>query len=143
MANNLLPDNDGVATVTIETQPSYTYNIDYDNANGGDGQIHGFCDKLAAMKQAIYKIINTERYAYVIYSWNYGIELADLIGKPIPFVYAEVQRRITEALINDDRIKSVTNFSFSHKGGDVSVTFDVSTIFGTVTNIVKEVMGVV
>ena len=111
--------------------------------NGGDGQIHGFCDGIAAMKRAIFKMLNTERYAYVIYSWNYGIELADLIGKPIPFIYAETQRRITEALLNDDRIKSVTNFSFSHNGGDVSVTFDVDTIYGTVSSVTKEVAGVV
>lgn len=143
MADQLLPDNDGLASVTITTQPSYTYNINYDDANGGDGQIHGFCDGIAAMKQAIFKMLNTERYAYVIYSWNYGIELADLIGKPIPFIYAETQRRITEALLNDDRIKSVTNFSFSHNGGDVSVTFDVDTIYGTVSSVTKEVAGVV
>lgn len=143
MADQLLPDNDGLASVTITTQPSYTYNINYDDASGGDGQIHGFCDGISAMKQAIFKILNTERYAYVIYSWNYGIELADLIGKPIPFIYAETQRRITEALLNDDRIKSVTNFSFSHNGGDVAVTFDVDTIYGTVSSVTKEVAGVV
>jgi phage baseplate assembly protein W len=143
MANSLLPDNDGIATVTIGTQPSYTYSVNYDDASGGDGQIHGFCDKLAAVKQAIFKILNTERYAYVIYSWNYGIELADLIGKPIPFIYAETQRRITEALTNDDRIKSVANFSFSHSGGDVAVTFDVHTIYGTINSVTKEVTGVV
>ena len=47
-------------------QTSYTFNLDYD----GDGQVKGFCDELAAMRQAIYKIINTERYQYPIYSWD-------------------------------------------------------------------------
>lgn len=143
MADQLLPDNDGLATVSIATIPSLTYNVNYDDANGGDGQIHGYCDKITAMKQAIFKIINTERYAYVIYDWNYGIELADLYGKPIPFIYAEVQRRITEALMNDDRINSVTDFSFSNSGGDVTVTFTVNTIYGSITDVSKEVAGVV
>lgn len=140
---SVLNTNDDISTVTEVTQPSYTFAISYDDANGGDGQIHGSCDKLTAMKQAIYKIINTERYKYTIYSHNYGIEFADLFGKPIPFVYAETQRRIEEALLNDDRIKTVTNFSFSHKGGDVSVTFDVTTIYGTITNVTTGVSGVV
>ena len=96
-----------------------------------DSQIRGYADKLRAMEQAIYKIINTERYQYIIYSWNYGIELQDLFGQPIPYVYAELQRRIEEALLNDDRITKVYNFDFSHEGGDVMVEFDVDTIYGT------------
>lgn len=122
-------------------QTSYTFNLDY----GGDGQVKGFCDELAAMRQAIYKIINTERYQYPIYSWDYGIELADLFGKPIPYVYAELQCRITEALMTDDRINSVTGFEFSNSGiggGDVLVKFNVDTIFGTISA-QKEVTGVV
>ncbi|MFQ8776837.1 MAG: DUF2634 domain-containing protein [Roseburia sp.] len=27
------------------------------------------------MKQAIYNILNTERYQYIIFSWDYGVEL--------------------------------------------------------------------
>lgn len=33
------------------------------------------------MKQAIYKILQTERFEYLIYSWNYGIELNAVVGK--------------------------------------------------------------
>ena len=104
-----------------------------------DGQINGFTDGLKAMKLAVFKILSTERYRYPIYSWNYGIELEDLFGQPIPYVYAELQRRITEALEADDRIISVTGFEFSHDDGDVFATFDVETIFGTLENITKGV----
>ena len=100
MSDRLIP-NETIADVTIAHQPSYTYSLDY----ARDSQIRGFTDELEAMKQAIYKIINTERYEYIIYSWNYGIELQDLFGQPIPYVYAELQRRISEALLADDRIK--------------------------------------
>lgn len=80
--------------------------------------------------------MNTERYQYLIYSWNYGIELSDLYGQPIPYVYAEIQRRITEALLSDDRISNVTNFNFSNpQGGDVFTTFDVVTDYGIITNV--------
>ena len=61
-----------------------------------------------------------------------GIELADLFGMPIPYVYSEVKRRITEALLADDRIMDVKNFELSHKGGDVSAKFEVVTKYGTI-----------
>lgn len=140
MSEQLLPSvSDGVVADIVEyTMPTRTYNLEYDK----DSQIRGYCDELKAMKQAIYKIINTERYAYIIYPWEYGIELADLFGKPIPFVYAEIQRRITEALLWDVRIKELTDFSFTHNRGDVLVNFKAHTVFGAV-DIEQEVKGLV
>ena len=96
-------------------------------------QIVGQTDELAAMEQAVYKILNTERYRFVIYSWNYGVELADLFGKPIPWVFSELPRRITEALLQDDRILAVTDFDLTHKRGDVLAKFRVQTTFGDLT----------
>lgn len=125
--------------VNLVQQPSKTYALDFYNTN----KVAGYKDELKAMEQAIYKIVNTERYKYIIYSWNYGIELYDLIGQPIPYIYAETQRRIEEALLNDDRINKVYNFVFSNTSGDVLVTFDVDTIYGTVTDVEKVVSGVV
>ena len=138
--NLLLPDSYAatVAEVSTYTEPSQTYNLEYDN----DSQIRGYCDELKAMRQAVYKILNTERYQYIIYSWNYGIELEDLFGQPIPYVYAELQRRIEEALLNDDRITNVHDFEFANNGGDVLAVFQVDTIYGTIKAI-KEVQGIV
>lgn len=132
--------SDGVIADIVDIkQPSFTYNLEYDK----DSQIRGYCDGDTALKQAVYKIINTERYRYVIYSWNYGIELADLFGQPIPFVYAEIQRRVEEALLNDDRIKSVTDFEFSNNYSDVTVKFIVTAVDGTSVEIVKVVRNIV
>lgn len=130
--STMLPTSgdDSLADVDIVEQrgPSKTYNLRYDK----ESQLEGYCYELAAMEQAIYKILNTERYEYIIYSWNYGIELADLFGKPIPYVYAELQRRIQEALLMDDRITKVYNFDFSNdKRGEVLTKFSVDTIYGT------------
>ena len=57
-------------------------------------RIIGQCDDVEAIKQAIYNILNTERYQYIIFSWDYGVELKDLFGKPIDYVMPEVERRI-------------------------------------------------
>lgn len=75
----------------------------------------GSCDGLEAIKQAVYLILNVERYRYVIYSSNYGVEFDDLLGKPVPYVLPELKRRIEEALTQDDRITSVDGFEFKTK----------------------------
>ena len=108
-------------------QPTYTYKLDMVKS-----RIKGFTDGQEAMHQAIYKILTTERYKYEIYSWDYGVELSDLFGQPIQYVYPELERRITEALTADDRIESVTNFEFSNEGNSVFTTFTVNTVFGEV-----------
>ena len=96
------------------------------------GTVAGFTDRLQAMIQAIYLILNIERYEHLIYSWNYGIELADLFGQPISFCIPEIKRRITEALMQDSRITGVDEFTFEHKRGKVFTTFTVHTIFGDI-----------
>ncbi len=112
----------------IATQPTKTYRMDIENS-----QIMGHTDNLEAMKQAIYKIVNTERYQYIMYSWNYGIELLDLFGEPISYVIPEVKRRIREALLWDERINSVDNFETSlPQKGALHISFTVHTIYGDV-----------
>lgn len=119
--NNLL-----IADLIFETQPSKNHKMHFE-----DEVINGYRDKLEAMKQVVFKILNTERYQYIIYSWNYGIELNDLYGKSITYVCPELERRITEALIQDDRINSVDTFSFDiSQKRIVMTTFVVHTIYG-------------
>lgn len=119
-------DNDYLTVdFEIESQPSHTHKINLEKYTIG-----GYVDELEAIKQAVFKILSTERYQYVIYSWNYGIELADLFGMPLPYVYPELKRRIIEALTWDDRIDDVTDFSFSHNRGEVATTFTVHSTAG-------------
>jgi len=110
-----------------EELPSKTFKL-----NISDQVIAGNTDELEAMKQAIYLILNIERYDNLIYSWNYGVELQDLFGKEINYVLPELKRRITEALLQDSRITNVTNFNFEKSGKKVHVTFTAVTIFGEV-----------
>lgn len=112
----------------IEKQPTHTYKMNLESKS-----IRGYTDNQEAMKQAIYKILNTQRYQYVMYSWNYGVELLDLYGEPLSYVCPELERRITEALTWDDRIQSVDNFGFDiSKKGEICVTFIAHTVFGDV-----------
>ena len=111
---------------TEEIQTSRTYKI-------SGNKIQGFVDGLEALKQAIYKVLNTERYEYPIYSFNYGIELENLIGKDPVYVQIELKRRIRECLLRDDRITEVDNFKFEFNGDQLKCTFDVHSIFGNLT----------
>ena len=75
----------------IEEQPSLTYKMDLN----GDS-VRGFVDEQEAMKQAIFRILNTERYQFIIYPWYYGIETIDLYGEPVTYVCPELERRIAD-----------------------------------------------
>lgn len=115
----------------VVEQPSYTYRMILPTRDNEPTKFKGKTDEVEAVQQAVYKILNTERYTYPIYSWNYGIELKDLFGQPIPWVYPELERRITEALVWDDRINSVTDFEFENVKNDVHASFTVNSIYGS------------
>lgn len=103
-----------------------------------ENSIVGNCDGIEAVIQAADKILSTERYQYPIYSWNYGIELADLIGMPISYCITELERRITEALLQDDRIQEVKDFAFTPLGKrSLEVRFTITSTKG-VTEMRKE-----
>ena len=66
-----------------------------------------------------------------MYSWNHGIETHDLYGKPISYVYPELCERIKEALLQDNRIKFVDDFSYDIPDkGKLLVKFTEHTIYG-------------
>lgn len=105
-------------------QPSKTYKINFEN-----GRIVGFCEDVEALKQAIYLILNTERYQYLIYSNDYGSELKNSIGKDKDITESEYKRKIKEALMQDDRINNVDNFIFNYDKDGVEAMFTVFSIY--------------
>jgi hypothetical protein len=116
-------DLDSDVEFSFEKEPSLTYAMNTDK-----NIFVGKVDDVEAIKQSVLKIINTERYEYEIYSWNYGIELQDLYGKDLPYVMSEVKQRIRDALLVDDRIESVDDFEIEKiKQGVLHITFTVTT----------------
>ena len=119
-------------TFSIETenveevvQPSKTYAI-------CDNRIQGYVDGIAAVKQAVEKRLNTEMYEYPIYSFNYGQEIQKLIGKEQMYVRSELKRIVTEALLMDERIISVTDFAYDFSGDNCHCTFLVQSKHGKI-----------
>ena len=128
--NSYLPqtgDDLDLIEFAMEQQPSHTYKLDIDR-----GRVKGTTEDADALLQAEYLILSVERYQYPIYSYNYGVELVDLIGQPKDFVMSEVKRRITEALTQDDRINSVDSWEFENTKKSLIVTFTVHTIYGDI-----------
>lgn len=90
----------------------------------------GLTDGVDALRQAVYLTLGTERYENLIFSWNYGLELADLYGMPKDYVESELKQRIPEALLQDDRINSVDGFSFEESGNKITAYFTVHSVYG-------------
>ena len=108
-----------------------TYKIDFDA-----GRVIGFTDNLDALKQAITKILLTERFKNLVYSGEYGSEIkATLMSDECTndFLEVEIPALITEALMQDSRILDVDNFNLEFEGDSVNIECDVSTIYGDTT----------
>ena len=72
--------------------PSLTWKINEERA-----EVRGTADGLEAMRQAVSKILQTERYRYAVYDWNYGIELEGLYGMRVSYVIPELKKRIEQS----------------------------------------------
>lgn len=128
--NSYLPqtgDDLDLVTFAMEQQPSHTYKLDINR-----WRVKGTTEDADALLQAVYLILSVERYQYPIYSYDYGVELVDLIGQPKDYVMSEVKRRITEALTQDDRINSVDNWEFESAKKSLTITFTVHSIYGDI-----------
>lgn len=123
----MLPETGGILKQDFEISeiPSKTFRINEDT-------LSGYVDGIEAVKQAVFCILNTERYDWIIYSWNYGVELKDLFGKSIGIIKSKVKKRIREALMQDDRILGVDAFSFDVSGRKLLVNFTVHTRYGDI-----------
>ena len=111
-----------------EQMPSYTYNI-----NRNTNRISGYIDDKDAIIQAIYLILQTERYESMIYNWYYGVEFDGLIGKNKDYVTSELRRVIREALTEDDRITEVSDFDITYTDDSALIVFLAQTNIGDIT----------
>lgn len=121
----MLPQTLDIRNSSAYPIPNKTYKVDWDNH-----RIIGYIDDLDAIEQAIDLHLSTERYEWVIYSWQYGSEIYNLIGKPYDYAKAEMKRMIKDALSIDSRITDVSDFSFEFDKGNLHCRFKVMTTEG-------------
>ena len=85
-----------------------------------------------AIKVWVYKALLTPRYNYSIYSWNYGSELMDLIGKAYTpsLTKEEAKRHIKEALEINPYILDVNVVDTDFKDSILRANVKITTIYG-------------
>ncbi|PYI57015.1 DUF2634 domain-containing protein [Paenibacillus flagellatus] len=123
----MLPQGGIKATIAtgadVRQQPTRTYAI-------VGNRIVGQVDGLEAMKQAVFKVLQTNRFEHTIYSGNYGHELNEALGADPGVARSIVGRRIKEALLVDDRIRAIEGMEITTNGDALTATFTVVTQFG-------------
>lgn len=126
----MIPKYDYQATNLEEVEKSnLTYKLDFKRK-----RIIGIIDELEAVKQSVYKILNTERQSKLIYNQDYGVELQRFIGQDEDLVKSDLQRTITEALLTDDRILEVKDFTLSPLESNlITINFSVISVFGDIS----------
>ena len=118
-----------------EPAPKYGKSWLFDFAKGdfvvdGAGRVVQ-ADGHTAWVQWCVKTVLTQRFAHVIYSFDYGTELEEALKQPSrKAVEAELERVITEALLVDPRTERVTDFAFEWDGDIVKVSFTVVPVVG-------------
>lgn len=119
-----LPLSGGVEFVS---QPSLTWHLDRET-----GRIEGTCDGYDAVKQAVEIILSVERYRWQIYQPTSGMQWDGLLGQDTGYVAAELQRRLLDALLQDDRVTGLKDYTYSVNGQELAVSFTVTTVYGEV-----------
>ena len=115
-----------LTTDTSLKEPVYS-NRDYHTT---ETQIQGFVTDLLALQQSIHKRLETQQFDYPIYSFHYGVNWRDLIGREPEYIRPELIRMVRETLSRDDRITQVSGFEFEFQGDTCICSFCVRSIFG-------------
>ncbi len=111
-----------------EVLPTKTYRIDF-----ATKRIIGVIEGSDAVVQFIRKVLNTDKYAYEIYDWYYGNEIYKLVGQPYEYVVTRIPNILREALLVDDRIIDVRDFTLRRTQLDTFlVSFVVDTVYGKI-----------
>ena len=112
--------------------PAYIRNVDY--VWGGEtSRINGTVEGQEAVRQAIWHILNTERYAYDMNLPNEGIELQQFIGATFSYFYTKIDQVVEDALLQDDRIINVKVVNKSQPQPRLAhYDVEVQTVYGVI-----------
>ena len=85
-----------------------------------------------AIKVWVYKSLLTANKEFSIYSWDYGTELYNLIGKPYTrsLVESEAKRYIEEALLINPYILEVNVIDSNFEDWSLTCNIKITTIYG-------------
>lgn len=90
-----------------------------------EGRLLGEIDGAEALRQSVLVALSTPRYAYSIFSGQFGHELDSLLGKDYDYLCAAAPALIADALLPDSRVDGVEGFSFERLPDGAAVRFIV------------------
>ncbi|MDY6340724.1 MAG: DUF2634 domain-containing protein [Lachnospiraceae bacterium] len=131
--NNLFPSF--AETSTVKEESAYKpdlqeFEIDPETGTLTGGMVKGK-DRIRTW---IWKCLRTERFHYAIYSWAYGSELESYIGRVLTqeYIDTDVRLAVQEALLENEEITGITDFSAVTDGSLITINLTVSTVYGNV-----------
>lgn len=132
--NEEVPDIDDDGEEMPEPAPTKTYALDF-----GTGAMGGVIDGELALKQFIIKALLTPRDTYEVYTSLYGSEISAILAEQesADYVAIELERVITEAIEDDDRIISVESVEIETEDDRVYAVATVNSIYGEITQEVE------
>lgn len=81
-----------------------------------------------------WKALNTPRFRYEIYTWNFGNEIESLMGQPFTdeLKRAEAFRCVRECLCINPYITDVSAITVSFESGILKISCTINTVYGEV-----------
>lgn len=123
-------ENDETLEAAEERKTPKEYEIDFKT-----GQLTGrIVEGLEAIKVWIWLTLQTARYRYYIYSWDYGNEFEDLIGQGYTeeYIEAEAHRMTEDCLLVNENIQSISDFAVNMEKEKLKISFTAHTIYGNI-----------
>lgn len=119
----------------IPLAKEYAFDIEKKEFKFKDGKMY-LVTGIEAVKLWIWKLFMTSRYKELIFNWDYGSDLENLIGKGYTqgYLNSEAERYVREAVKYNlsQYVKDIKNVVVRFKEGILTIEFTAVTIYGEV-----------
>ena len=112
---------------TIEYYPR-EYDIDFST-----GKLTGkIVEGSKAIAIWVYLAMQIDRYKFYTYSWDYGNELKNLIGKNYSkeYINSEIERMIKDCVEENPYVNGIQNLEIEKIENTISISFEILTDYG-------------
>lgn len=140
----MFPKTQDLTLAAIESTGAFSKSFLFDFTAGEfvvrDGKLVE-CDGMEAIKTWIEKNLRTEKGRFAIYSGtDYGCHLEDLIvgsNFSAAFIESELKREVSDSLMQNPQIKSISNFEVIRGTNSITVSMEVNTSYDTGGNLIS------
>lgn len=109
----------------------YAYNFEANELKLRNGATY-LVNENDALQIWVYKALYTNRYRYIAYTRDFGVEFWSMVGSSnsSDIVKSELQRYIIEALMVNPYLLELSRFEMDAAGSNLAVGFDCLTVYG-------------